>query len=87
MIDAQIGQRAYRISYGGGLTTYYREIRVVRVTKAQILAETKLKQTVRFWRKDGYEVGGFHLAGFSSSLPTHGTVKEAGCDRGRSWND
>lgn len=85
MIDAKPGQRAYRISLSGSQTTYYREIRVVRVTPKQIVAETKMGQQLRFWRKGGYEVGGFNMAAFSASLPDHGHVAEAGCDRGRSW--
>lgn len=88
MIDAQPGQRAYRISTSSPTRTYYREIEVKRVTAAQIIAKTKQGQELRFWRKDGREVGmgsATFLAYFSSKLGEGDHYVEAGCDRGRSW--
>lgn len=88
VIDAEKGQRAYRISTSSPTRTYYRELEVVRVTPKQIIAKTKWGQELRFWRKNGYEVGfadaGF-LAYYTSKLGEGDHYVEAGCDRGRSW--
>ena len=88
MIDATPGQRAYRISTSSPTRTYYRELIVVRVTPKQIIAKTKWGQELRFWRKNGYEVGSGHghWAYFTSALPRGGdSCHEAGCDRDREW--
>lgn len=88
MIDATPGQRAYRISTSSPTRTYFRELIVVRVTPKQIIATTKWGQEIRFWRKDGYEVGSGHghWAYFTSALPRDGdNCHEAGCDKGREW--
>lgn len=91
MIDAEPGQRAYRISKSSMSRTFYRELVVKRVTTAQIITKTKLGQELRFWRKNGYEVGSQRfgvysgLAYFTSKLGEGDHFVEAGCDKGRSW--
>jgi len=88
MIDATPGQRAYRISTSSPTRTYYRELQVKRVTAAQIICKTKLGQELRFWRKDGREVGmsgANFLAYYTSKLGDGDHYVEAGCDRGKEW--
>ena len=88
MIDVTPGHRAYRISTSSPTRTFYREIEVVRLTPKQIIAKTKWGQELRFWRKDGYEVGSGHghWAYYSSTLPRDGeNCHEAGGDREKEW--
>lgn len=85
MIDAQPGQRAYRISSSSPIRTFYRELEVVRVTPKQIVARTKMKQEYRFWRHTGREVGEFAMGYFALKLGEGRHYVEAGCDKGRSW--
>lgn len=87
MIEAQPGQRAYRISTSSPTRTYYRELVVVRVTPKQIICRTKWGQELRFWRRNGYEVGSGHGHWAYLSLgPLVGErYVEAGSDRGREW--
>lgn len=88
MIDAQPGQRAYRISTSSATRTYYRELEVVRVTPKQIIARTKMRQELRFWRHTGYEVGmgnANFLAYITLKIGEGDHYVEAGCDKGRTW--
>lgn len=91
MIDAEPGQRAYRISKSSSTRTFYRELVVKRVTATQIITKTKMGQELRFWRKNGCEVGSRNhgvYSGFAYITLTLGEgdhYVEAGCDLGRTW--
>jgi hypothetical protein len=58
---------------------------VVRITPKQIIARTKMRQEMRFWRESGREVGQFCTAYIGLKLPEGERYVEAGVDKGRSW--
>lgn len=59
LLSPDVGDIAYNLSHGG-VQWIYRRLRVVKVTPTQIHTVDPMHRQARYWRKNGYEVGGLH---------------------------
>ncbi len=56
MLNPQVGDLAYNLS-SGGITSFFRRMRVVKVTPAQVTTIDQNGRQTTYWRKNGFEVG------------------------------
>lgn len=52
----KVGDEVFNIS-SGGVTVYYRRMRVERLTAKQIITIDQMRRRTRYWRETGREVG------------------------------
>lgn len=56
LLSPDVGDVVFNLSLGG-LTNYFRRMRVAKVTPTQIETVDVMRRRNRYWRKNGYQIG------------------------------
>jgi hypothetical protein len=56
LLSPSVGDLVYNLS-SGGMTSYHRRMRVIRVTAKQVTTIDQMGRRTTYWRDNGFEVG------------------------------